>query len=163
MFAHLIHAIAPDQRLQNIFFLPLQVCYHQNPRLTKDSVKNSLTVFLLWMWCHLTEILGVTVNQRFFIAIVILLVASQPSCTIRADEFVFPRSFDKLFTASIGHWTGYPPPPIWTAGLSMEFKRVQWGKRKLIWPPIRLKNSQKRPNSLLEEFSSKHEAVLYIQ
>ena len=145
------------------FSLPLQVCYHQNTRLTKDSVKNSLTAFLLWMWCHLTEILGVTVNQRFFIAIVIPLVASQPSCTIRADEFVFPHSFDKLLAASIGHSTGYPPPPPTRTGLSMEFKGVQWGKRKLIWPPIRPKNSQKRPNSLLEGFSSKHEAVLYIQ
>ena len=47
MSAHLIHAIAPEERLQNIFFsLPLQLCYHHNRRLTKDSVKEQLDCVL---------------------------------------------------------------------------------------------------------------------
>ena len=47
MFAYLIHAIAPEERLQNIFFsLPLQLCYHHNQRLTKDSVNEQLDCIL---------------------------------------------------------------------------------------------------------------------
>ena len=61
---------------------------------------NSLTAFLLQIWCHFTDILSVTVNQRFFIAIVILLVTFQPSCAIRTYEFVVLHSFEKLLAAS---------------------------------------------------------------
>ena len=161
MFAYLnIHTIVPEERLQFFFSLPLQLYYHQNRRLTKDSVNEQLDCILALNVVPPYWHTGCNGKSKIFHRNC-YSPWSQPSCTIRADEFAVLRQTSCYKYRPLD---GVPPPTHPTpTGLSMEFKRVKWGKRKWTWPPIRLKNIQKRPNSPLEGFSSKHEAVLDIQ
>ena len=163
MFAYLIYAIAPDQRLQNIFFSTITSLlsseYAVNKRFSQEQLDCILALNVVPPYWNT----GCNGKPKIFHRNCYSPRSISAKLHYQSRWVCLSSQLRQTFSCKYRPLNGVPPPPPTRTGLSMEFKGVQWGKRKLIWPPIRPKNSQKRPNSLLERFSSKHEAVLYIQ
>ena len=164
MFAYLIYAIAPDQRLQNIFFSTITSLLSSESAVNKRFSQEQLDCILALNVVPPYWNTGCNGKPKIFHRNCYSPRSISAKLHYQSRWVCLSSQLRQTFSCKYRPLNGVPPPPPPTrTGLSMEFKGVQWGKRKLIWPPIRPKNSQKRPNSLLEGFSSKHEAVLYIQ